>query len=176
MTRRRPPRPTTSRARARSARPAYYLIDRPLIMLSVILVLLLIACEITSPGYMSAGRIGAILQFSAPLAFLAAGQTLVMLTAGIDLSVAATATAAAYIMAGQASRGTGTAVAIAILVGPRRRPHQRRRRRHLPRQPADHDARHGEHRQRLPDRLRAVVRHRRAARARASCASWRSAT
>lgn len=94
-----------------------YLIDRPLIMLSVILVLLLVACEITSPGYLSAGRMGTILQFSAPLAFLAAGQTLVMLTAGIDLSVAATATAAAYIMAGQASRGTGVALLIAILVG-----------------------------------------------------------
>ena len=86
-------------------------------MLSVILVLLLIACEITSPGYLSARRVGSILQFSAPLAFLAAGQTLVMLTAGIDLSVAATATAAAYIMAGQASRGTATALAIAVLVG-----------------------------------------------------------
>ena len=84
-------------------------------MLSVILVLLLIACEITSPGYLSARRVGSILQFSAPLAFLAAGQTLVMLTAGIDLS--ATATAAAYIMAGQASRGTATALAIAVLVG-----------------------------------------------------------
>ena len=94
-----------------------FLIDRPLIMLSVILVLLLIACEITSPGYLSARRMGTILQFSAPLAFLAAGQTLVMLTAGIDLSVAATATAAAYIMAGQASRGTATALAIAVLVG-----------------------------------------------------------
>jgi ribose transport system permease protein len=105
------PRPGPARA------AAYYLIDRPLIMLSVILVLLLIACEIVSPGYMSAGRIGSILQFSAPLAFLAAGQTLVMLTAGIDLSVAATATAAAYIMAGQASRGTATALAIAVLVG-----------------------------------------------------------
>jgi ribose transport system permease protein len=93
------------------------ILDRPLIMLSVILVLLLIACQIASPGYMSAERVGTILQFSAPLAFLAAGQTLVMLTAGIDLSVAATATAAAYIMAGQASRGTGTALGIAILVG-----------------------------------------------------------
>ena len=94
-----------------------WVIDRPLIMLSVILVLLLILCQIVSPGYMSAERVGTILQFSAPLAFLAAGQTLVMLTAGIDLSVAATATAAAYIMAGQASRGTGAALAIAILVG-----------------------------------------------------------
>jgi ribose transport system permease protein len=95
----------------------YYLIDRPLIMLAVILVLLLIACEIASPGYLSDQRIGSILRFAAPLAFLAAGQTLVMLTAGIDLSVAATATAAAYIMAGQASRGTGAALAIAVVVG-----------------------------------------------------------
>jgi ribose transport system permease protein len=94
-----------------------WVIDRPLVMLSVILVLLLILCQIVSPGYLSAERVGTILQFSAPLAFLAAGQTLVMLTAGIDLSVAATATAAAYIMAGQASRGTGTALAIALLVG-----------------------------------------------------------
>jgi ribose transport system permease protein len=105
--------PRPNRARAASL----WILDRPLIMLGVILVLLLIGCQIASPGYMSAERIGTILQFSAPLAFLAAGQTLVMLTAGIDLSVAATATAAAYIMAGQASRGTATALGIAILVG-----------------------------------------------------------
>jgi ribose transport system permease protein len=105
--------PRPSRARA----AAQLLLDHPLIMLAVILVLLLIASEIASPGYLSDQRIGSILRFSAPLAFLAAGQTLVMLTAGIDLSVAATATAAAYIMAGQASRGTGAALAIALLVG-----------------------------------------------------------
>jgi len=101
----------------RATAAAQWVIDRPLVMLAVILVLLLIACEIVSPGYLSAERFGTILAFSAPLAFLAAGQTLVMLTAGIDLSVAATATAAAYIMAGQASRGTATALAIAVLVG-----------------------------------------------------------
>jgi ribose transport system permease protein len=105
------PRPNRVRAAGQA------LVDRPLIMLAVILVLLLIACEIASPGYLSDQRIGSILRFAAPLAFLAAGQTLVMLTAGIDLSVTATATAAAYIMAGQASRGTGTALAIAALVG-----------------------------------------------------------
>jgi len=105
--------PQPNRVRAASL----WILDRPLIMLGVILVLLLIACQIASPGYMSAERVGTILQFSAPLAFLAAGQTLVMLTAGIDLSVAATATAAAYIMAGQASRGTAAALGIAILVG-----------------------------------------------------------
>ena len=51
-----------------------YLIDRPLIMLSVILVLLLILCEIVSPGYLSARRMGSILQFAAPLAFLKIGR------------------------------------------------------------------------------------------------------
>jgi len=101
----------------RATAAAQWMIDRPLVMLAAILVLLLIACEIYSPGYISAERFGAILQFSAPLAFLAAGQTLVMLTADIDLSVSATATAAAYIMAGQASRGTATALLIAVLVG-----------------------------------------------------------
>jgi hypothetical protein len=45
---------------------AQWVIDRPLVMLAVILVLLLIACEITSPGYLSDDRIGTILQFSAP--------------------------------------------------------------------------------------------------------------
>jgi ribose transport system permease protein len=101
----------------RGTAAARWVIDRPLVMLGVILVLLLITCEIVSPGYLSTGRIGTILSFAAPLAFLAAGQTRVMLTAGIDLAVAATATAAAYIMAGQASRGTATALAIAVLVG-----------------------------------------------------------
>jgi ribose transport system permease protein len=51
------------------------------------------------------------------LAILAAGQTLVMLTGGIDLSIGFTATAAAYIMAGQSSRGTLVAILIALGVG-----------------------------------------------------------
>ena len=105
------PRPPRARALGQA------IVDRPLIMLAVILVLLLVACEIVSPGYLSGQRAGTVLRFAAPLAFLAAGQTIVMLTAGIDLSVANTATAAAYIMAGQASRGTGTALAIALCVG-----------------------------------------------------------
>jgi ribose transport system permease protein len=92
-------------------------VERPLLMLGVVLVLLLVACEITSPGYISGAQLGTILRFAAPLAVLAAGQTLVMLTGGIDLSVANTATAAAYIMAGQGSRGTLAAVGIALGVG-----------------------------------------------------------
>lgn len=109
----RPPRePERLRARA-----GQLLTDQPLIMLAIVLAALVVACEIVNPGYVSSNQLGAILRFAAPLAILAAGQTLVMLTAGIDLSVPNTATAAAYIMAGQASQGTTTAVLIALGVG-----------------------------------------------------------
>jgi ribose transport system permease protein len=89
----------------------------PLWMLSGLLVLLLIACQIAEPGYISGNQLGTIVRLAAPLAILAAGQTLVMLTGGIDLSIGFTATAAAYIMAGQSSRGTFVAILIALAVG-----------------------------------------------------------
>jgi ribose transport system permease protein len=93
------------------------LVDNPLIMLAVLLVALVVACEIAQPGYVNGNQIGTILRLAAPLAILAAGQTLVMLTGGIDLSIGFTATAAAYIMAGQSSRGTFVAILIAMGVG-----------------------------------------------------------
>jgi ribose transport system permease protein len=93
------------------------LLDRPLIMLGIVFVILLFVAEIVSPGYISGDQIGTILRFAAPLAILAAGQTLVMLTGGIDLSVANTATASAYIMAGQGSQGTVRALLIGLGVG-----------------------------------------------------------
>ena len=46
-----------------------------------------------------------------------AGQTLVMLTAGIDLSVAAVMTAAAYVAASQSYFGSIRAVLLALAVG-----------------------------------------------------------
>ena len=86
-------------------------------MLSGLLVLLLVACQVAEPGYISGNQLGTIVRLAAPLAILAAGQTLVMLTGGIDLSIGFTATAAAYIMAGQSSRGTLVAILIALAVG-----------------------------------------------------------
>jgi ribose transport system permease protein len=93
------------------------LADHPLIMLAVLLVALLAACEIAQPGYLSGDQLGTLLRLAAPLAILAAGQTLVMLTGGIDLSIGFSATAAAYIMTGQSSRGTVVAILIALGVG-----------------------------------------------------------
>jgi ribose transport system permease protein len=93
------------------------LTDHPMIMLTALLIALLAACQIAEPSYLSGGQLETIIRLAAPLAILAAGQTLVMLTGGIDLSIGYTATASAYIMAGQSSRGTVVAILIAIGVG-----------------------------------------------------------
>jgi ribose transport system permease protein len=55
--------------------------------------------EIAVPGTVTPIWISNIVLFAAPLGILAAGQTLVMLSGGIDLSVASIATASAYLMA-----------------------------------------------------------------------------
>jgi fructose transport system permease protein len=73
-----------------------WLADRPALALTVILGLLLLATGIVSPHSVAPAGLSAILLFAAFLGTLAAGQTLVVLTAGIDLSVASTATAASY--------------------------------------------------------------------------------
>lgn len=91
--------------------------DRPVYALVMVLVLLLVGGEVASSGFLSAAQLSSMLLFAAPLALLGAGQTLVMLTGGIDLSVATTATAAAYIMAGQGSHGTVTAILVGLAVG-----------------------------------------------------------
>jgi ribose transport system permease protein len=93
------------------------LVEHPLLLLGVILVLLVAACVIVKSSYASGNQAGAILRYAAPLAIMAGGQTLVMLTAGIDLSVGATATAAAYVMATASSSGTVTAILAGLAVG-----------------------------------------------------------
>ena len=88
----------------------------PLILL---LILLIAGIELVRPGTVTPTWISNTLLFAAPLGILAAGQTLVMLTGGIDLSVASVATGAAYLLSTNSSSGTPycspTEVAIAKL-------------------------------------------------------------
>jgi ribose transport system permease protein len=91
--------------------------QRSILVLIVLLVALAGLIEIIRPGAVNAGWVSNILEFSAPLGILAAGQTLVVITGGIDLSVANVATAAAYIMASQAPFGTTRAIVLGLLVG-----------------------------------------------------------
>ena len=69
------------------------------------------------PGTVTPMWISNIVLFAAPLGILAAGQTLVMLSGGIDLSVASVATASAYLMATHSSLGSVACVLWGLSVG-----------------------------------------------------------
>jgi ribose transport system permease protein len=69
------------------------------------------------PGIISVNGISRLTQSWFPLAVVAMAQTLVMLTGGIDLSVAAVATGAAYLMTTNASQGSVAAVLIGLGLG-----------------------------------------------------------
>jgi ribose transport system permease protein len=88
---------------------------------AAVLVLLLLAfvggIEIARPGTVTPIWISNIILFAAPLGILAAGQTLVMLAGGIDLSVASVATASAYLMATHSSSSGVSAVLWGLAVG-----------------------------------------------------------
>ncbi|TMF19142.1 MAG: ABC transporter permease [Chloroflexi bacterium] len=90
--------------------------QRSIVVLIGLLVALAGLIEIIRPGAVNASWVSNILEFAAPLGILAAGQTLVVITGGIDLSVANVATAAAYIMASQAPYGVTRAIVAGLLV------------------------------------------------------------
>jgi ribose transport system permease protein len=94
------------------------LLRRHTIIVLILLLLLFVAgIEVARPGTVTPTWISNALLFAAPLGIQAAGQTLVMLTGGIDLSVASVATGAAYLMTTNASQGSVAAVLIGLGLG-----------------------------------------------------------
>ena len=85
--------------------------------LILLLALFILGVEIARPGTVTPLWISNTLLFAAPLAIMGAGQTLVMLTGGIDLSVASVATGSAYMLATNAASGDGVALALALSLG-----------------------------------------------------------
>jgi ribose transport system permease protein len=94
-----------------------FLRRRTIFALILLLVLFLIGIEIARPGTVTPLWVSNAILFAAPLAMIGAGQTLVMLTGGIDLSVASVATGSAYLLATNASSGDLPALAIALSLG-----------------------------------------------------------
>jgi ribose transport system permease protein len=90
--------------------------ERQLIPLLILLGALVAFMQVVQPGIVSADWAASIIRFATPLAILAACQTLVMLTGGIDLSVATVASMTAYLAATQ-FRNQGEPVAVAIGIG-----------------------------------------------------------
>jgi ribose transport system permease protein len=88
----------------------------------VALILLLLAfiaiVDLLKPGTVNPVWLSNTLLFAAPLGIVAAGQTMVMLTGGIDLSVVSVATGSAFLMTTTALKfGDGWAVAIGLALG-----------------------------------------------------------
>jgi ribose transport system permease protein len=92
--------------------------DRPTLALIGVLVALVVANGLIDRNFLTLSQLRNTLLVTAPLALLAGGQTLCMLTGGIDLSVAMTATAAAYVTGVQSADGSAVlAIAAGLLVG-----------------------------------------------------------
>lgn len=94
-----------------------YLADRPLFVLGAVLLLLVLVTGVIEPGYFSPRGLRNTLLLAAPVGIMAAGQTILMLTRGIDISVAMVATLAAYLVGSQAGSGVGLAIGWGLLVG-----------------------------------------------------------
>ena len=95
---------------------------RTIVVLMLLLLAFVAGVDVVKPGTVNAVWLSNTLLFAAPLGILAAGQTLVMLTGGIDLSVVSVATGAAFLMTtltlqfgGAGSLAIG--LALGVLVG-----------------------------------------------------------
>jgi ribose transport system permease protein len=94
-----------------------FLRSRAIYALILLLLIFVLGVELVRPGTVTPLWASNVLMFAAPLAIMGAGQTMVMRTGGIDLSVATVATGAAYLMATNASSGDAFAIGAAILLG-----------------------------------------------------------
>jgi ribose transport system permease protein len=99
-----------------------FVADNPVVVLTLVFVGLFIATDIvnrvqSSEAFLTPKQVSTTFLYAAILGLMAAGQTLVMLTGGVDLSVATTATTAAFMISSYATDGAAKAIAVALLAG-----------------------------------------------------------
>jgi ribose transport system permease protein len=99
-----------------------FLADNPVVVLVGVLVLLFVVTDLVNRSevgdpFITWNQLSTTFLVAAPLGMIAAGQTLVMLTGGVDLSVAFTATAAAFAASWQGADGTAQGILAGLGVG-----------------------------------------------------------
>jgi ribose transport system permease protein len=99
------------------ARARTLVAENPTLVLTVVLIILILVTGFFEPNYLSAGGIRTTLLQAAPLGVLAAAQTILMLSGGIDLSLTMIATASAYVAANQSPEGAAIAIGLGLMVG-----------------------------------------------------------
>jgi ribose transport system permease protein len=93
--------------------------DTPAIPLTFVFVAIFVATDIVNRvqvghAFLTPSNVSTTFLYAAILGLIAAGQTLVMLTGGVDLSVAATATTAGFIASGLGHHGAPYAILVAV--------------------------------------------------------------
>jgi ribose transport system permease protein len=99
------------------------LVDNPVAMLVGIFVLLFVATDVVNrvqnggEAFLTPKQVSTTFLYAAILGLMAAGQTLVMLTGGVDLSVATTATTGAFMISSFGNHGALVGIPIALALG-----------------------------------------------------------
>jgi len=96
--------------------------DNPVVVLTLVFVALFVGTDIVNraqsgEAFLTPKQVSTTFLYAAILGLMAAGQTLVMLTGGVDLSVATTATTAAFMISTFATHGAAAAIAVALALG-----------------------------------------------------------
>ena len=96
--------------------------DSPAAVLTLVFVAIFIGTDIVNRAqgggaFLTLRQLSTTFLFAAVLGLMAAGQTLVMLTGGVDLSVATTATAGAFAVSRFGTEGSAKAIVIALVIG-----------------------------------------------------------
>ncbi len=97
-----------------SARQRLAAVSWPELAAPAALVLLVVGFGIADPGFLASGNLGAMVQAAAILVILVLGQTFVVATAGIDLSVASTMTLSAIALGETYSRTDSIVLAVLV--------------------------------------------------------------
>lgn len=96
--------------------------DNPAAVLTLVFIGLFVVTDVINRAqgdgaFLTARQVSTTFLFAAVLGLIAAGQTLVMLTGGVDLSVATTATTGAFLISRFGTHGSVEAIVIALAVG-----------------------------------------------------------
>jgi ribose transport system permease protein len=94
-----------------------FVAENPTLVLAGVLILLIVVTGIVEPNYLSVGGMRSTLLQAAPLGILAAAQTILLLSGGIDLSLAMIASSSAYVAANQSPQGALIAILLGLVVG-----------------------------------------------------------
>ena len=97
--------------------PGAFLRAQSILVLALLLVVLVGCIAVIRPGTVTVNWISNTLMFAAPLGLIAGGETLLLLTGGIDLSVASVATGSAYLLSANAAHDEVLAVGIGLGLG-----------------------------------------------------------